>query len=176
MATRRQFLKVGIAGAAVLLTVRAVERPLAAPVGAMRVLDPASARIVAALAPAVLAGALPPAGAAHDEAVRRVVEGFDRTMSLLAPVVRDEIGELLGLLRFGLSRVVLTGIWSPLDEASPVEIARFLAHWRASRFDLLRAGYLGLVQLMVGAWYAQPAAWGAIGYPGPPALDGPAPA
>jgi hypothetical protein len=169
LATRRQFLKVGVAGAAVLLAVRALEEPLAAPAARHRVLDPASARIVAALAPVVLSGALP-SGAARADAVREVVDGFDRAVAGLAPDVQDDISRLLGLLRFAPSRVALTGLWARLDEAPPHAVARFLSDWRASRFDLLRAGYQALVQLLNAAWYGSGSAWSAIGYPGPPAL------
>jgi choline dehydrogenase-like flavoprotein len=171
LATRRQFLKVGVAGAAVLLAVRALEQPLAAPAARHRVLDPASARIVAALAPVVLSGALPASDPARARAVREVVDAFDRAVAGLAPDVQDDISRLLGLLRFAPSRVALTGLWARLDEARPDAIARFLSDWRASRFDLLRAGYQALAQLLNAAWYGNDAAWSAIGYPGPPALD-----
>jgi hypothetical protein len=51
-------------------------------------------------------------------------------------------------------------------------VSAFLARWRESRFDLLRAGYQALTQLVQAAWYGNPRAWGAIGYPGPPAVGG----
>lgn len=161
----------GVAGAAVLIAVRALERPLAAPAARHRVLDPASARIVAALAPVVLSGALSASDPARARAVREVVDAFDHAVAGLAPDVQDDISRLLGLLRFAPSRVALTGLWVPLDEAPPEAIARFLSDWRASRFDLLRAGYQALAQLLDAAWYGNDAAWSAIGYPGPPALD-----
>jgi hypothetical protein len=54
-------------------------------------------------------------------------------------------------------------------------VAGFLARWRTSRFDLARAGYQALTQLIQAAWYDNPVAWRAIGYPGPPALAAGAP-
>ena len=39
--------------------------------------------------------------------------------------------------------------------------------WRLHRFALLRTAYGALHDLSLGAWYAQPASWNAIGYPGP---------
>ena len=36
------------------------------------------------------------------------------------------------------------------------------------RFQLLRAGYQGLHQLVCAGWYAMPASQAAVGYPGPP--------
>jgi hypothetical protein len=82
--------------------------------------------------------------------------------------VQDEVGQLLALLRLLPSRLALTGIASALEDAEPAQIAAFLKRWRESRFDLLRAGYQALTQLLQAAWYDNPASWAAIGYPGPP--------
>jgi hypothetical protein len=167
--TRRQFLQVGAAGAALLVVARMLERPVAtAP--SYRVLDGGSASIIAALVPVVLAGALPTTSPQREGAAREVVEAFDRAVSGLSPAVRGEIDDLLGVLRFGPTRWLLTGLASPLGEASPADVAAFLTRWRSSRFDLLRAGYQALTQLIAAAWYDNPSAWPAIGYPGPPAL------
>jgi hypothetical protein len=168
--TRRRFLQVGLAGAAVLATTRALGKRAYAPATPHRFLEGDAASLVGALAGVVLAGALPPSPTARSEALREVVDAFDRAVSGLAPAIRDEIGQLLGLLRFRPARYAFTGIWAPLHEAPPAEIAAFLARWRESRFDLLRAGYQAITQLLQAAWYDNPRAWPAIGYPGPPAL------
>jgi len=120
--------------------------------------------------PVVLAGALPTSSPQREAAVREVVEAFDRAISGLSPAVRAEIDELLGVLRFAPTRLALTGLWSPLEEASPGEIGQFLSRWRTSGFDLLRAGYQALTQLIQAAWYDNPLSWPAIGYPGPPQI------
>ena len=168
MLTRRRFLVVGVAGVAVLAATRMLERPAGAPSPALRFLGRDSAAIMGALVPVVLAGAIPAHGAGRDAAVREVVEAFDRAISGLAPAVRGEIDELLGLLRFAPSRYVLTGVGAPLEEAGEARIAQFLSRWRESRFDLLRAGYQALTQLIQASWYGNAASWPAIGYPGPP--------
>ena len=167
--TRRRFLQVGAAGVAVLATAKLLERPVA-PLASYRVLDGSSVALIGALVPVVLAGALPMASPQREGAVREVVEAFDRAISGLSPAVRAEIDALLGVLRFAPTRLALTGLWSPLEEATPEEVGRFLSSWRASRFDLLRAGYQALTQLIQAAWYDNPLSWPAIGYPGPPAL------
>lgn len=167
--TRRRFLLVGVAGAAMLAATRWLERPASAS-SAHRFLGRDGAAVVGAIVPVVLAGALPAQGAGRDAAVREVVEAFDRAVSGLAPAVRAEIDELLGLLRFGPSRYLLTGIGAPLEEADESRIAQFLSRWRTSRFDLLRAGYQALTQLIHASWYGNAASWPAIGYPGPPAI------
>ena len=168
--TRRRFLQVGLAGVAVLAATRLLERPAPAPAAAHRVLDSGSTALVGALAAVVLAGALPVEGGARAQALREVVEAFDRAVSGLSPAVREEIDSLLGLLRFAPARVALAGLRRPLEESSAAEIGAFLDRWRDSRFDLLRAAYQALTQLIQASWYDNPRAWPAIGYPGPPAL------
>lgn len=169
MITRRRFLQVGLAGAALLAAARLLERPH--PLAPYRALDASQAAIMGALAPVVLAGALPPQEPARSRALREVLAAFDAELEHLSPAGREEIGKLLALLRFGPSRIALTGVRTPLERASSQEIAGFLARWRASRFDFARAGYLALTQLLQAAWYDNPASWPATGYPGPPRLD-----
>jgi hypothetical protein len=155
---RRRFLQVGVAGAAVLVAARWLER--AAPDG----------EIVAALAPVVLADALPAAPAERAAAIARVVESVEGAILGLAPAAQREVRELFALLRFAPTRLATTGLWKPLPEAAPGDIASFLVRWRDSRFDLLRAGYQGLTQLVQAGWYDDPRSWAAVGYPGPPQL------
>ena len=162
----------GLAGAAVLVATRLLERAPAGIATPYRVLDARSADVVAALVPAVLAGALPADAAERALAIREVVEAFDRAISGLSPAVQGEIDDLLGVLRFAPTRIAFAGQWSAWDEADAVSVSAFLARWRVSRFDLLRAGYQALTQLLQAAWYGNPHAWPAIGYAGPPALSG----
>ena len=156
--SRRRFLQVGVAGVAVLVAARMLERPA-----------PASG-IVAALAPVILAGALPAEAREREAALRRVVESVEAAIAGLAPAAREEVAQLFAVLRFAPSRFATTGLWRPLEQAGADEIAAFLARWRESRFDLLRAGYQALTQLLQAGWYDDPRAWAAVGYPGPPQL------
>ncbi len=159
MATRRQFLQVGLAGTIVLLTVPVLSRPGATPRAA-----------IGALVPVVLAGSLPEEPAARSRAVREVVEAFERAVAGMSPAVQEEIAQLLGLLTFAPTRILFTGLASRVESSSPEALAAFLERWRISRFDLLRAGYQALTQLIQASWFDNPSAWAAIGYPGPPAL------
>ena len=170
MPTRRQFIKVGIAGAAVLATVRWLDKPQAAPATNHRFLDAAGVVMVAGFVPVVLAGSLPEEAESRARAIREVVEAFDRAVSGLAPAVQREVDQLFSVLRFAPSRVAFTGLWSPVEEASAEDIAAFLTRWRNSRFEIQRAGYQALTQLIQAAWYDNPSSWAAIGYPGPPKL------
>lgn len=170
MLTRRRFLQVGLAGVAVLAIARALERPSMP--GYFRVLDGASVPLIEALVPVVLAGSLPTREPERGVAIQEVVEAFDRAVSGLSPAVREEIDQLLGVLRFGPTRLAFTGLWAPIEGSKGEEIAQFLARWRTSRFDLLRAGYQALTQLIQASWYDNPSSWSTIGYPGPPAIGG----
>lgn len=171
MFTRRQFLKVGIASGVVLagagwLALRRGHSP--AP--GFLWLDERHAAIVAALVPAVLDGMLPAEGPAGRAASREVVQAFDRAVAGLSPAVQKEIAELFSLLGLSAGRFIVAGVRSAWSEATLEEVSAFLARWQASRFGLLRAGYQALSQLIIAAWYGNPASWERIGYPGPPPL------
>ena len=172
MTTRRRFLQVGLAGAATLFVMGALQRGLAfAGRDPQAALAEGDARIVRALAPVVLAGALPSSAADREAALVRIVAGFGRVTATLAPGDREQLSWLMGLLRWRLPRFALTGLWHPVDEASERDIAAFLRCWRASSRDMLRIAYGGLTLLLEAAWYDDPESWPRIGYPGPPVLD-----
>ena len=170
MLTRRQFLKVGIASGIVLAGAGwlALRRE---PAGGYQWLDKRSATIVAALVPAVLEGALPVEGRAREDAVRETTASFDRAVSGLSPAVQEEIAQLFALLGIAAGRFIVAGVRSSWAEATGEEVSAFLARWRTSRFALLRAGCQALTQLILAAWYGNPASWPGIAYPGPPPLD-----
>ena len=170
MATRRQFLRTGLAGGALLVATHWIAPLGATPRAGMRVLDAASANMLAALVPVGLEGSLPQDPAARERAVREVVEAFDRAIGVLSPAVRGEVQQLFSVLAFAPTRLAMAGLWSPLESASAGDSAAFLARWRHSRFDIQRSAYAALTQLIQAAWLDNPSAWPAIGYPGPPAL------
>ena len=170
MPTRRQFIKVGLAGAAVLAAVRWLESPQAAGASDDHFLDTPGAAMVAAIVPVVLAGSIPLEAQARARAVREVVEAFDRAVAGLSTAVQKEVDQLFSVLRFAPARLAFTGLWAPIEESSPEEIAAFLTRWRRSRFDIQRAGYQALTQLIQASWYDNPLSWAAIAYPGPPGL------
>ena len=171
--SRRTLLKAGAAGVAALLLARWLYRPAALPPGRIEnpnALSPAARTIVAAIIPVFLDGALPSgpeASSVRDE----TLAGVDRAIAGLPPATRRELADLFSLLAFAPARCLLAGIWSSWPEATPETIASFLTRWRESRFVLLRSAYAALHQLVFSAWYAQPRAWPAIGYPGPPSLE-----
>ncbi|HSJ98419.1 MAG TPA: hypothetical protein VLC53_15185, partial [Myxococcota bacterium] len=119
MPSRRQFIQVGIAGAAVLAAARWLDGPQAAAAPRFRFLDESGAAMIAAIAPVVLAGSLPPQPEARALALGEVVAAFDRAVAGLSPAVREEVEELFGVLRFAPLRIAFTGLWSPVGDSPP---------------------------------------------------------
>ncbi len=126
--------------------------------------------MVKALAPVVIGNALPSDAVARERAVNAIALALDRAVSCLPAVVKKEISDLFAFLDFAPTRVAFAGLWSPVTESPPEELAAFLTRWRASRFELQQASYQALTQLIHASWYDMPEAWTAISYPGPPPL------
>ncbi len=172
-APRRQFLKVGMAGAIALAFTRTLDREVFAQMPeprktGYRKISVRDAEIVAALAPVILAGSLPPDVAGRRAAIDEVVAAFDRTVAGLPAAMQGEVDELLSLLGFGLTRRFVAGIAKPWAEAGEAEVMGFLNSWRHSRFSMLQQGYQALARAMIACWYGNPRSWAGIGYSGPP--------
>lgn len=175
MTTRRTFLVAGLAGGATLAVAYwlrgAHERdPVFGTDGTLAALDPAAPAIINAIVPVMLDGALPADPAAREAAVTETVANVARAVSGLPPAAQKELAELFSLLSLPPTRVALAGVNTPWADASPDAVAAFLDRWRTSGWMLLRSAYDALHQLVLAAWYGNPRAWRAIGYPGPPAV------
>lgn len=168
--SRRRFLAVGAGSAAILAVAGWWALRPGRPADGFRALDEEAAAFVTALVPAVLAGSLPRDGAARQAAVGETVAAFDRAVSGLTPAVQAELVQLFALVAVAPARRLLAGVSRPWNEASVEEVSAFLSGWRHGRLDLMRAGYQALTQLVLAAWYGNPASWAGIGYPGAPAL------
>ena len=156
MLTRRELIKTGAAGTALLALGGC------APTSDHRAL-------LGAIADAILDGALPAQNPQRADAVWRAVRGVHAAISGLPPAVQSEVAQLFGLLEFPLTRRVVAGVgpWSSLSRA---QVDGFLERWRTSNATLLRSGYQALHQLTMAGWYGADATWVAIGYPGPPRI------
>jgi hypothetical protein len=177
MLSRRQFIKTGAIGAVALVAIRAAYGPFSAdPLIAedrdysYAVLRAKERTMLAAIAPVMLAGALPQESAARQRAITEVVRGVDTAIRGLPPAVQSEVRDLFALLVFPVTRRVLAGVVKPWLDATPAEIAAFLERWRTSSFVLLRTAYRALQELIMAAWYGNPEAWSRISYPGPPVV------
>jgi hypothetical protein len=167
MASRREFLRFGVAGALLLATAGAARaqrgyRPADGSTP-LEVLDDQDREVLAAIAPAILAGTT-----ASGASLAAAVGSVDRAVAGLPPHLQDEVRQLLALLGSWPGRRWIAGVSAPWRDASREEVTAFLERWRFSRWALLQQGYHALHDLVLAAWYARPDSWGAIGYPGPP--------
>ena len=126
--------------------------------------------LIAAISPAMLAGALPNDPAKRQQAILEVIRGVDLTIIGLAPSVQDELKDLFYLMTFPAVRRFLAGVWTPWLDAEEHEIDKFLFNWQRSRINLLRSGYQGFHEIIMASWYGNQRSWESIGYDGPPAL------
>lgn len=170
MVTRRRFIQAGVAGTLVLAAAGAWlgQRAARRSEGWPR-LDDTARGLVAALAPVLLAGALPQRG--REAAIGELVGRVEQAIGRLGAAAQRELLELFTLLGFAPARIVLAGVMSPWPQADPRQVARFLERLRGSRLASLQSGYHALHDLVIGSWYAGEQAWAAIGYPGPPELE-----
>ncbi|GAB4167648.1 MAG: hypothetical protein OHK0026_16190 [Rhodocyclaceae bacterium] len=164
-AGRRRFVQAGIAGAIALAAAGAFLLPRGEGAG-KRAGDRRA--LIAALAQALLAGALPERSRA--DALAAVAGRVEQAIAALSAPAQREVGELLALLEFAPVRFALARIAVPWDRADEAEVAAFLERLRSSRLALLQPAYHGLHDLVIGSWYAGRESWEAIGYPGPPEL------
>jgi hypothetical protein len=158
---RRTFLRLSLLGAAVLgasaLVLRVARRSSAdARADATAVLN--------GVIPAFLAGALPLDSAASEAARRQALQRTLVAIDGLPPATRAELDQLFGLMASHPGRWLAGLDWAA---ATPEQVSGFLQRWRTSSFDLFVVGYQAMHDLVLGSWYADPATWASIGYPGP---------
>jgi len=167
MASRRRFLKFGLAGALLLAAAGAARgQPgyrAAGSTDTLQVLREADREVLAAITPAILAGT----GATGPD-LAAAIGSVDRAVAGLPPHLQAEVQQLFALLASWPGRRWVAGVDMPWRQASVAEVSAFLERWRFSRWALLQQGYHALHDLVLAAWYARPDTWAAIGYPGPP--------
>lgn len=165
MISRRQLLKTGLAGSALLLAAGFLARPESDTPGAFstqdldaRFLNTSDTNLLAAIAPVMLGLSLDVAQS------KALLWGVDRAISGLPLMLQAEVRQLLDLLGNRWGRRYLAGVKAPWASASVSELHAFLDGWRQSRFTLLRSGYQALHGLINAAWYANPASFAALSY------------
>lgn len=165
---RRSFLKIGILGALTLAAGGAVYRKVQGPAPLGRfVLDGDARLVLTALIPSMLGSALPAAAPARAAAVQATAERVKGAVLGLPLATQKEVQDLFGLLALGPARRLLAGVPGGWDQASPAQVDAFLQGWRGHRIAMLQTAYHAMHDLIIGAWYSDPAHWDAIGYPGP---------
>jgi hypothetical protein len=133
-------------------------------------LDADGRAVLRAIVPALLVGALPADAALRAQSLDETIANVDAAIGGLSPAAQAELAELFALLGFAPTRVAFAGLTTHWPDATPLQVQSVLERWRTSRIALMRSAYDALHQLVLAAWYGNPRAWDAVGYPGPPAL------
>ncbi len=169
---RRQFLKLGLVGSAVLsaTSLTAVLSGCTDTVnqsGEWKVLRTSDRVFFTAIAPVMLKGSLPQNPQARAEGIQVMLRNIDQGIWLQGPHNQKQLTDLLNLLNFAPARYATTGVWDRWEDANEADIEAFLNRWRDSSLGLFNLAFNGLNKLMCVTWFSQPMAWPAIGYPGP---------
>lgn len=165
---RRTFLQVGGLAALALAAGGGIYR-YTHPAGPARpfVLDGEAKAALDAIVPAMMDGALPSDPAQRRAAIDRTTASVHQAILGLPLNTQKEVQDLFGLLALAPARRVLTGVSGGWSAATPQQVSTFLQEWRVHRIGMLQTAYHALHDLIIGSWYADPASWSAIGYPGP---------
>ena len=167
-ATRRTFLKVGALAALMLAGGGGIWRLTHRPGPLQRfVLDGEANAALEAMVPAMLAGSLSADPAERAAGVAATTERVHQAILGLPLRAQKEVQDLFGLLALAPARRALTGVSGGWSMATDAQVTAFLQEWRFHRFEMLQSAYHALHDLIIGSWYADPASWDAIGYPGP---------
>jgi hypothetical protein len=168
--SRRNFLKAGSLGGVLLATGSATALLTGCaspqPASGHAFLREQDIRVVRALIPVVLAGALP-TGAAAAAAVDKVLKSLDGFIGTTSPGVMAPLYQLFDLLSLPPARIALARLWDDWPDASAEDLEAFLLRWRDSSIGMFRAGYAGLVKIITTSWYLLPESWPATGYEAP---------
>lgn len=163
---RRTWLKAGVIGGA-LLALGGTLVGLARPGWRDGRLTPEGRALFGAVAAAVLDGLLPEGAAARRAALEAHLDRIEATVAGLPPAMQAEVGQLSALLLHPAGRTALGGLAHDWAQSDTGAVQAALQGLRESRLALKQQVFHALRDLTNGAWFADPAAWAAIGYPGP---------
>jgi hypothetical protein len=163
---RRTLLKLGI-GAAAVLAVAGGGMALLRPGLVDGRMTPAARGVFRGVARGVLDGSLPAASAARDAALDGHLKRLDDALAAFAASTQAELSQLLALLASAPGRMTLAGLPTDWPDASAQEVQQALQDMRTSKLALRQQAYHALRDLTNAAYYADPAIWPLMGYPGP---------
>ena len=171
--TRRTFIKAGAVGTAALVTAGAYQgwRLRASVLDESAALPPAGRQLFAAVLPAFLDGMVP-TNAWTPELMASTLDAVEKTVRALPPHARAELRQLFALLDTHPTRFALTGIWSNWSRVDAATAKKFLERWRFGSNVMFASAYQALHDISYGSWYANPANWPSVGYPGPTRILG----
>lgn len=176
--TRRQVIRFGIGGAALLALggvglslQRTVSRT---PRAALQSLSEREFSILAAVADRIAPGG----GAFPSAWDARVPEKLDALFATMHPGAVDELKQALALLENAAAGLLLDGRTSTFTGSSPSQQDEILEGWRTSALQVRRTGFKALNGLVGATYWSSSDVFSAVGYPGPlqiqvPATEGP---
>lgn len=166
---RRTLLKLGI-GSAAALAVAGGAVALWTPGIVHGRVSTAGREVFHAVGRGVLDGLLPVAEHAQHQALSGLLDRIDNLVAGLPPHAQDELSQLVALLATAPGRLAFAGLQDAWMTATTPEIQSALHSMRFSSLALRRQSYHALHDIVNGAYFADPATWVLLGYPGPVAL------
>jgi hypothetical protein len=163
---RRRLLQIGIASAAVLAIAGGGLALLRPGLADGRLTD-SGRRVFRAVARAVLDGSLPTDAIAQALALDAHLVRLSDAIAAFPAATQDELSQLLALLASAPGRVAFAGLAADWPDASVQQVQHALQVMRTSSLALRMQAYHALRDLTNAAYYADPSAWAAMGYPGP---------
>lgn len=168
---RRTLLGLGVAGSLAVAALGGgaawVSRTPAWRAGA---LSEQARAILRAVGRAVLDGSLPQDPGLQAPALDAHLKRLAGAVASLPPAAQDELEVLLSLLTTTPGRRLLAGLPPPWEDAAVAQVQTALQSMRHSPLVLRRQAYHALRDLTQGAYFADPATWTMLGYPGPNAI------
>jgi hypothetical protein len=166
--SRRTVLRYGLGGALLLAAggtgIALRSTVLRRPARPLRMLDEKSFSILAAVADRIA----PPGGGFPSAAELQVAEKIDALLATMHPANTHELEQALFLLENALAGLVFDGRARPFTQLDPAAQDEALRDWQLSRLAVRRKAYVAMHGLCAAAYYASPAIYPLVGYPGPP--------
>ena len=166
---RRSWLKLSL-GAAAVLAVGGGAAALIEPGWREGRLTPAGRRVFMHAGRAFLDGSLPTDDAQRTKALAALLDRTDTLIAGLPDHAQRELSQLLSLLATTPGRRALAGLAPQWEQASVPQIREALQAMRLSQLALRQQAYQALHDITGSAYFAEPATWTVLGYPGPAPL------
>lgn len=125
---------------------------------------------MSAVARAVLDGTLPAQPVALSSVLEAHLARLQHAVAAMPLHTQRELDQLLALLAMPVGRLALANLGTPWSDASVSQLHTALQSMRESSLMLRRQAYAALHDLTHAAYFADPATWPQLGYPGPHAL------
>ncbi|WP_337841677.1 hypothetical protein [Rheinheimera sp.] len=129
--------------------------------------DDTATLVVDALLPALLLGALPDEPALATQQLQHSRQAVLDYLPYLSQSQQQQLQQLFVVLETDLLRLALTGHWLSLAHLPLGDRLALLDSWRNSYLHLLQQAYAGCKELLLAAYYGNPATWHALQYQAP---------